>query len=395
MLYKAQAIHSQMIAWRRDFHMHPELGFLETRTAGKVAEILREIGCRVRTGVGVTGVVAELGQGKPVIAIRSDMDALPITEANDAPYKSQIEGVMHACGHDAHMAMLLGAADLLTRETLPGTVRFLFQPSEEMADAEGISGAPRMIAAGAMQDVDCVIALHVAAGIKTGEIEISERDSAAGVDTFYGKVLGRGGHGSTPHKVVDPIFISGHVILALHSIVSRRIKPYDPAVISIGTIKGGVLDNIIPEVVEMSGTIRYLKPEVQARLHEEIERAFSVAKTMGGDYELRIEIGYPPIVNDAGVARLIEEVGCDLLGAEHVKEPLPEMGSEDFGFFMQEAPGAMFILGCRIEGDERRHHDPRFDVFEDCLPIGAAIFAETALRFLTQTPKTQQGSEGR
>ena len=382
MLNKAQAIHSKMITWRRDFHQYPELGFNEYRTAEKVANILREFGCRVQTGVGVTGIVAELGQGKPIIAIRADMDALPITEANDIPYKSKNDGVMHACGHDAHTAMLLGAAELLSREELCGTVRFIFQPSEEMEDEEGISGAPRMIEAGAMKDVDYTIALHVYSALRTGRVEISLGGAMGGVDTFYGKVLGQGGHGATPHKVIDPIFISAFVIQALHSIVSRRLNPFSPAVISIGSIKGGEVDNIIPKFVEMVGTIRYLEPDVQAKLHEEIERAFSVAKAMGGDYDLKIQTGYPPMINDQSVAKLLRQVSADLLGEDYIDEPEPDMGAEDFVFFMQEAPGAMFYLGCRIENDERRHHDPSFDIDEDCLPIGAAIFAESALRLL-------------
>ncbi len=383
MLEKARSLHTQMITWRRDFHMHPELGFHEERTAAKVAEILKACGCRVRSGVGKTGVVAELGEGKPIIAIRADMDALPVPEANDVPYKSLNEGLMHACGHDAHTAMLLGTAALLSKEKLPGTVRFLFQPSEEMEDEEGISGAPRMVADGAMQDVDCVIALHVYSGTETGMIELSHGNSAAGVDTFYGKVIGQGGHGSTPHKVIDPIFISGHVILALHSIVGRRLWPFDPAVISIGSIQGGHIDNVIPESVEMSGTIRYLEEDVQQQLHSEIERAFELAKTLGGDYELKIQIGYPPMKNNPKVADLIAAVVEDILGPERLQVPRPEMGAEDFGFFMQKAPGAMFYLGCRIEGDERRHHDPRFDVDEECLPVGVAVFAETVMRFLS------------
>ncbi|MEJ2484708.1 MAG: M20 family metallopeptidase [Anaerolineales bacterium] len=386
-LEKAKAIQPKMVAWRRDFHMHPELGFTETRTAAKVAEVLQSLGCRVRTGVGKTGVIGELGQGKPIIGIRADMDALPIQEENDEPYTSTVDGVMHACGHDAHTAILLGAATLLSQEEFPGTVRFFFQPSEEVEDEEGVSGAPRMIEDGAMQDVDAVIALHVGASIDTGDIELGAGNSAAGVDTFYGTIIGRGGHGSTPHKVIDPIFITGYVILALNSIISRRLHPFDQAVISIGSIHGGTIDNVIPERVEMSGTIRFLSKKVQKKLHEEIERAFEVAKAMGADYELRIVEGYPPMQNEPGIVKLLEETAADLIGKEHIQEPEPEMGAEDFGFFMEDAPGAMFFLGCKMGDFERRHHDPQFDVNEECFPIGAAMFAEAAMRYLKQHAK--------
>jgi amidohydrolase len=386
-LEKAKAIQPKMVAWRRDFHMHPELGFTETRTAAKVAEVLQSLGCRVRTGVGKTGVIGELGQGKPIIGIRADMDALPIQEENDEPYTSTVDGVMHACGHDAHTAILLGAATLLSQEEFPGTVRFFFQPSEEVEDEEGVSGAPRMIEDGAMQDVDAVIALHVGASIDTGDIELGAGNSAAGVDTFYGTIIGRGGHGSTPHKVIDPIFITGYVILALNSIISRRLHPFDQAVISIGSIHGGTIDNVIPERVEMSGTIRFLSKKVQKKLHEEIERAFEVAKAMGADYELRIVEGYPPMQNEPEIVKLLEETAADLIGKEHIQEPEPEMGAEDFGFFMEDAPGAMFFLGCKMGDFERRHHDPQFDVNEECFPIGAAMFAEAAMRYLKQHAK--------
>lgn len=384
MLLKARKIQSDMIAWRRDFHMHPELGFQEIRTAQKIAERLASIGCRVRKNVGKTGVIGELGEGKPVIAIRADMDALPIMEENEVPYKSLNDGVMHACGHDAHMAMLLGAATLLSTLDLPGTVRFLFQPAEETEDDEGVSGAPRMIEDGAMQDVDYVLALHVDSDLASGTIDISEGISSAGVDTFYGKVIGIGGHGSTPHLVVDPIFISGHVILALNSIVSRRLDPIDPAVISIGSINGGTTDNVIPKEVNMSGTIRYFDPKVNSNIHNEIERAFSLAKSMGGDYDLRIESGYPPMINNNDVVQRILGVASDLIGEANISEYKVQMGAEDFGFFMKEAPGAMFGLGCRFENDIRRHHDPCFDINENCFPVGAAILAETALRFLSE-----------
>lgn len=379
MLADVQKIYSQLVDWRRDFHMYPELGFQETRTAAKVAGYLETWGYRVRSGVGKTGVVGELGRGKPIVAIRADMDALPIQESNEVPYKSKHDGVMHACGHDAHMAMALGAAKILAGEDFPGTIRFLFQPAEEIEDEAGLSGAPRMIADGAIDEVDYALALHVAASIDTGEIELDEY-AAAGVDTFYAKIIGRGGHGSTPHKVIDPILLSGHVILAIHNIVSRRLKPFDPAVISIGSIHGGQVDNVIPEEVELSGTIRYLDPEVQKQSHNEIQNALEITIPLGGSYELKIVEGYPPMDNHPEVITLLRDVIGELIGLDKIVEPEPEMGAEDFGFFIQDIPGAMFFLGCKIDDDPRRHHDAKFDINEDCLPIGAAILASAALK---------------
>jgi amidohydrolase len=379
MLADAQKIYSQLVDWRRDFHMYPELGFQEIRTAAKVAGYLESWGYRVRTGVGKTGVVGELGRGKPIVAIRADMDALPIQESNEVPYKSKHEGVMHACGHDAHMAMALGAAKILAGQDFPGTIRFLFQPAEEIEDEAGLSGAPRMIADGAIDEVDYALALHVAASIDTGEIELDEY-VAAGVDTFYAKIIGQGGHGSTPHKVIDPILLSGHVILAIHNIVSRRLKPFDPAVISIGSIHGGQVDNVIPEEVELSGTIRYLDPKVQKQSHTEIQNALEITIPLGGSYELKIVEGYPPMDNHPEVIKLLRDVIGELIGLDKIVEPEPEMGAEDFGFFIQDIPGAMFFLGCKIDDDPRRHHDAKFDINEDCLPIGAAILASAALK---------------
>jgi amidohydrolase len=382
MLNKAIDIKQALIGWRREFHMQPELGFQEIQTAARVSEILKAKGLQVRTGVGRTGVVADLGQGDPIIAVRADMDALPLQEENDVAYASQVPGAMHACGHDAHIAIGLGVATLLSEEKFPGTIRFLFQPAEEIGDDEGISGAPRMIEDGAMEGINTIIALHVDSSIATGDISVGAGPITASVDTFYATIHGKGGHGSEPHKVIDPIYIAGHVILGLHGIISRRLDPFDAAVVSIGSIHGGETDNVIPERVKISGTIRYLKPEVKEQIHSEIRRALEIAKTMGGDFELKIEFGCPSVSNDPALVDLLREVTSELLGEGHIEPVEPEMGGEDFSFFSNQVPGAMFNLGCLIDGDERFHHNPQFDIDEDCLPIGTAILAETALRLL-------------
>ncbi|MGZ6316010.1 MAG: M20 metallopeptidase family protein [Anaerolineales bacterium] len=383
MLKESYHIQEDIIEWRRDFHMHPELGFHEVRTSERVAQELEKLGYKVRRGVGRTGVVADLGneEGR-CIAIRADMDALPILEANEVAYKSQNDGTMHACGHDSHTAMALGAATLLAQQKFPGNVRFLFQPSEEAGDEEGVSGAPRMIQDGAMEGVDMVIALHVDPSTPVGSIHISSGPSSGGADSWYGRIFGKGGHGAKPELTVDPFYITSHVLMALNAIVSRRIRPFDPAVVSIGTINGGFTQNVIPAHVDLSGTLRFTDADVQRQIHREIRSAFELAKALGGDYELRIEIGAPPMINHKDAVQLIESTAVDLLGRERVT-PIPqELGAEDFGSFTELATGAMFTLGTLIEGDERYLHHPRLDLDERALPIGTAIFAESALRFL-------------
>ena len=381
-LERAQEISQELSTWRRDFHMHPELGFQETRTAGRVAEMLESFGCRVQRGVGRTGVVGELGSGSPCIAIRADMDALPIQEANQTPYVSQNDGVMHACGHDAHTAMLLGAARMLSAMKLNGRVLFLFQPSEEANDAEGLSGAPRMIAEGALDGVDMVIAQHVDPATPVGEIRLGAGPASGGVDSFFARIIGKGGHGARPQDAIDPIFISAFVILGLNGIVSRKLHPFDPAVVSIGSIHGGQAENVIPRHVDISGTLRYTEPKVQKQMHTEIRHAFELVHPLGGDYELRFEAGNLPMVNHPDAVESIHRAAADLLGESHVLPFQKELGAEDFACFTEKVPGAMFVLGTRLDGDERFGHNPRFDIDERALPVGTALLVETVLRFL-------------
>jgi amidohydrolase len=274
MLRQAHAISEEIIEWRRDFHMHPEIGFDVHRTAEIVAKELEKMGYRVKRGVGKTGVVADIGEGDKMVAIRADMDALPMQELTEAEYKSQVDDKMHACGHDSHSAMVLGAAKLLAKEKFKGRIRLLFQPSEEDADAEGFSGAQRMVEDGAMDGVDYVIALHVDPKLRVGEIAISAGPSSGGVDSWYAEIIGKGGHGAYPHGTIDPFYILSHVIIALNAIASRRIDPFAPVAVSIGSVHAGFTENVIPQSVKLTGTLRYTKTSVQQQIHEEIKRAF-------------------------------------------------------------------------------------------------------------------------
>jgi amidohydrolase len=388
MLKQAHALTEEIIEWRRDFHMHPETGFDVHRTAGIVANELDKLGYRVRRGVGKTGVVADLGQGSPVVAIRADMDALPLQEMNAFEYKSQVAGKMHACGHDSHTAMALAAATILSKEGFPGTVRFLFQPAEEVSDEEGKSGAMRMVEDGAAEGLDFVIAQHIDPLTPVGTVGIHAGPASGGVDSWFGTIYGKGGHGAHPDKAIDTFYLTAHVILALNAIVSRRLDPFAPAVVSIGSVNGGFTENVIPESVRITGTFRYADPELHPQIREEIQRAFEIARTLGGGYELKFEYGGPPMVNDEHVSDVIRQVAVDLLGIENVHKGHKTLGAEDFGSFMKNAPGAMFTLDVQKKGHEDYPlHHPKFDLDERALPLGTAVLVETALRFLRDADK--------
>jgi len=384
-LQRARLLKGEIVRLRRIIHQKPELGFDLYETAGLVAQTLADLGVETQTGVGKTGVVARLGQGRgPAIGIRADMDALPILEQTGVEYASQIPGKMHACGHDAHTAMLLGVAMLLKEVDLPGEVRLLFQPSEEGFDDEGLSGAPRMIAAGALDGLDAVIALHVDSRLEVGKIRVAPGVAQAAVDDFHLHIHGRGGHAAHPYAGLDPIWLATQVLQALYGIPSRRLNPLRSGVVTVGIVRAGSASNVIPAEAYIEGTLRSHDEKVRLQLREEVEKAASIARTLGGDYRLEFDIGYPPLANDATVAGWLQQVGVDLLGSDKVTdEDMASFGAEDFAYMTAKAPGAMFRLGVKPPvGEYGSLHEATFNLDEDALPVGAAMLAETALRFV-------------
>ncbi len=385
LLAQAMALQPQLTQWRRDIHMHPELGFQEERTAALAASELAALGCEVSSGVGGTGVVGKLGQGRPAVGLRADMDALPIQEANQVSYASQTPGVMHACGHDAHVAMLLGAASLLSRMTdrPSGEIRFLFQPSEERMDSAGKTGSLRMIEDGALDGLDFVAALHVKPALPTNTVEITPGYALASGDFFEATVIGRGCHDSTPHLGVDPIYLLAQVLNAVYAIRARRIDPLQVGTISIGAVHGGERGNIVPEEIRLKGTIRAFSDQTRGQLHAELERALSITRALGGDYALSVRPGVPATFNDPGVAQAFAETAASMLGPQAVRPPSPELGVEDFAQMARRVPGAIVMLGAQPHPEPYPHHNAHFDLDEACLPIGAALLAGVACRLLS------------
>jgi amidohydrolase len=391
MLDRAQAIAEQLVAWRRTIHRLPELSFQEVETARFVADTLQGMGVAVRTGIGRTGVVGRLGgspRGRhgPTIALRADMDALPIQEQTGLPFASQVPGVMHACGHDAHVACLLGAVSLLVAAPPPrGEVRFLFQASEETVDQEGKGGAARMVSDGAMRGVDAIVGLHTWPEVPVGQVSLSPGPQMAAAGKFAVEIRGQGGHGAAPQQTVDPIVLAAQAILALQTVVSRRLDPIEAGVVTIGTIHGGTQDNIIPEHVTLTGTLRSLSSDVYDQLVREVRHTLGVVCALGGDLSVEFTTGYPVTTNDTELTALVTQVTRDLLGAEAAIPARPVMKGEDFSVLAAHVPGCYMRLGTGSPGEPpRKHHDAQFDIDERALPIGAAILAETALRYLGQ-----------
>jgi amidohydrolase len=382
LLESARALREELIAIRRGIHAQPEFGFAEYKTAAMIADRLRTLGASVRTGVARTGIVAELGSAKPIIAVRADMDALPIIEATGLPFASQVHGMMHACGHDAHVACALGAAMLLARRELPGTVRLLFQPSEEQKDADGSSGAMRMLDEGALADVSAVIALHTRK-LPAGSIGITAGPALAGNDTVRIVIRGRASHAAHPEDGIDAVVAAAHVVIAAQTILSRRTRPGVPAVVSLTTINGGVKENVIADRVEIRGTVRNAGPDHRVQLLGDLERALDAGRALGAECTLEVAEGYPVTHNDAGVTARIREVAAALLGPAQVVDLPFDTWAEDFGYMTAAVPGAMFWLG--VTGPsvpDPIWHSPTFDIDENALPVGAAVLAASALKLL-------------
>lgn len=384
MLDRARDLQHEIVEDRRYFHRHPELSYQERETAKVVAAKLKELGYSPREQMARTGVVGSIGTGK-TIAIRADMDALPIQEENKMPFSSSTSGVMHACGHDAHMACGLAAAKLLAAESsLPGSVKMIMQPAEEDVDEELKSGAFRMIEEGVMDGVSAVIGLHMDASLPAGKVAIMPGPVMAACDCFRVTIVGKGGHGAYPETTVDAVVIAAQVINAIQTVVSRRISALEPAVVTIGSIQSSsVRGNVISETVTMVGSIRSFTEETRKKLIEEVDRACGIARAMGGDYIAKYELGYPPTVNDPRIAGIMHKTACDLIGPENVIELPKKTWSEDFSFLANVAPGSFMFLGGEVSGDRRSHHSPTFDIDESYLYIGSAILAETAKRLMT------------
>jgi amidohydrolase len=382
------AMTEELIATRRDLHAHPELGYQERRTAGIVAARLRELGIDIREGVAETGVIGLLRGARPgpTVLLRADMDALPIVEANEIPYRSQTPGVMHACGHDGHTAILLGAARLLAarREQLAGSVKFIFQPAEE-----GGAGAQRMIEQGALEEpaVDAAFGLHLWNVGPLGAVGVREGPMMACSDVFDLTVMGKGGHAAAPHRTIDPVVIAAHLIVALQTLVSRETDPLQSAVVTVGRIQGGEARNVIPDQVLLQGTIRTFDPELREAMPRRLERvARGVTEALGGTCELSHRFGYPCLVNDAAMAEIVRAAARPVVGEEHVVVAPAVMGAEDMSYFLQRVPGCFFRLGSAnaARGLDYGHHHPRFDFDEAALPVGVEILAGAAQRFLAE-----------
>lgn len=383
---EAEALREEAVAHRRDFHKHPELGFEEIRTAGIVAQELTRLGLEVQTGVGRTGVVGLLEGGRegPTVLVRADMDALPIQEENGFEFVSSNAGKMHACGHDGHTAILLGVAKLLSshRDEVAGRIKFVFQPAEEI-----VGGAKAMVADGVLGDPrpDVTLGLHLWNSSPLGWVGVGDGPVMAGASTFKLVIRGKGGHGASPHLAADPVVCAAHLITAFQSIVSRNVKPLESAVISVTTLQAGTAMNIIPEEVELTGTVRAFKPEildlVKRRMHE-LSKA--VAEGMECRAELVITDHTKPVANNPVVAERVRTALGRIVSPDGFDYHERTMGAEDVGFFMDDIPGMYFFVGASVPDQKEYygHHHPRFDFDEEALALSVALLSAAVAEYV-------------
>jgi amidohydrolase len=405
-----RSLQPQLVQWRRRLHQQPELGFKEQLTAEFIAQKLQEWGIEHQTGIAKTGIVATIEGNKPsadtiqnptppnpplsrggakienrkVLAIRADMDALPIQEENDVPYRSQHDGVMHACGHDGHTAIALGLTYYLSqhREDFAGTVKIIFQPAEE-----GPGGAKPMIEEGVLKnpDVDAIIGLHLWNNLPLGTVGVRSGALMAAVECFRCTILGKGGHGAMPHQTVDSVVVSAQIVNALQTIVARNVDPIESAVVTVGELHAGTALNVIADTARMSGTVRYFNPKLEGYFSTRIENVIAgVCQSQGASYELDYWHLYPPVINDPNMAELVRSVASDVV--ETPTGIVPEcqtMGGEDMAFFLQAVPGCYFFLGSANPDKDLAypHHHPRFDFDETALGMGVEIFVRCVEKF--------------
>jgi amidohydrolase len=361
----------ELVRLRRDFHRHPELGYREKRTAGIVAARMKELGLEVTEGVAETGVLASRGAGERTLLVRADMDALPITEANEVEYKSRNDGVMHACGHDGHTAICMMVASRFARADFPGRIRFAFQPAEE-----GGQGADRMIAEGALEGVDAALGLHLWNALPVGKVAVTSGPTMAAVDDFTIEVRGSGGHAAIPHETEDPIVAAAGIVRDAQTIVSRRVDPFETAVVSITSIHGGDAFNVIPDRVRLRGTIRTFRPEVRETIHARLR------EIVGPRGTLEVMSVTRALVNEPRMCAIARRAAAEVVGAENVVEGMRTMGGEDFASVLAAVPGCFFFVGSASESGSYPHHNPRFDVDERALPLALQIMTRAARSYL-------------
>ncbi|NJK35731.1 MAG: amidohydrolase [Oscillatoriales cyanobacterium SM2_2_1] len=379
-----RALHPEVVTWRRAIHRYPELGFREIRTADYISSRLRQWGVPHQTGVAETGIVVTIpGAGfGPMLAIRADMDALPVQEENEVDYRSQVPGLMHACGHDGHTAIALGVTQYLwqRRDRLVGAVRIIFQPAEE-----GPGGAKPMIAAGVLEGVGAILGLHLWNNLPLGTVGVRSGAMMAAVEQFDCQIMGRGGHGAMPHQTVDALLVAAQVVTNMQAIVSRRVDPLDAVVVTVGKLHSGTARNVIADTAELAGTVRYFDPRYEGAIAQNIEAVIAgTCACHGARYRLDYQRFYPPVVNDAAIAQLVATV------AESVVEPplevVPQcqtMGGEDMSYFLQQVPGCYFFVGAanRERGLDFPHHHPRFDFDEAALAMAMELFVRCVERY--------------